>query len=143
MTFSVLVFATKCVKERVILGAETCDISHSRETTGSESDTGIWDFVTASFTYSQQFHVEMLPPIGTGVRSPDRNRVPGSGTLSQLLSPTVGSFTCRNESTDQDWDQISAGPLGFRSQDLEHFFWEQISWRHNLLKKVCFWQKIR
>ena len=57
VTFSVLVFATKCVKERVILGAETCDISHSRETTESESDTGIWVFVTASLTYSRQFHL--------------------------------------------------------------------------------------
>ena len=57
VTFSVLVFATKCVKERVMLGAETCDIFHSRETTESESDTGIWVFVTASLTYSRQFHL--------------------------------------------------------------------------------------
>ena len=47
----------KTYKKFVMLGGETCDISHSRETTGSESDTGIWDLVTASLTYNQQFHL--------------------------------------------------------------------------------------
>ena len=106
MTFSVLLFATKCVKERVMLGAETCDISILE-------------------------------------KPPNQNRIPGSGSLSQLLSPTVGSFTCRNESTDQDWDQISAGPLGFRSQDLEHFLGSRSHGVTTCSKKFVFGKKIR
>ena len=92
VTFSDLVFATKCVKERVILGAETCDISHSRETTGSESDTGIWDFAAASHLQSAVSLVEMIPPLGTG-GSPDRDRTTGSESDTGIWDFVTASLT--------------------------------------------------